>query len=717
MESVKKKIINGKLVAGVINDALEVKIPFEHDDIEVINLDYGEKLYVCKNGDDKTVYNSQFKILFYPKGRRQFVQYLYNTIYLITDRGRKNLSVASVYMDSKSRRNFKIILDFGSFDEIEKKYCGGYELVKHTKDGNLEGKLRDPIYGLISPIYKRILRKEKWAEYCPRFRCYDKKGLLKVQALDVCPDQHRIYHLLTTILKDGKELQGVQLRDENHQIVDFLNNEYSSINFNYDDQIVNLETNGKKGVAFYSEHWNTNGKFYTFAREIEIECLYDNISFIKENSHYRRGPKESIRYAITELDNQKDLYHIDYKYVTGDVDWEGFEEEPYGKCVKLNKYSQDDYKYIQNGIFIGIKNKEKSIILNDYDKDNNPITLSSEDWDDIDILEKTPLKSWGYRSAIIFNEPSTSYYFSAIITLKNGNKKFIQYNHRNRFENPIITETKQFKDLSTFGDNQLLAENEDSSKDIINYFNEIIIKDYNDSSILMDNRFRRYTYDQGRKQIILTNDCDLNKAVDELDSKYTVAPIYLNGMWKKELDGNVTFFSGLTGTINSFQSHENFITDMLNQSYSYFNILSISDEDVVINCGLKNSDESVTDIFERIKFYTYSTNGKMEEVNTLLQGKFNIKNYDKQNSRTIISIPNEENSTERYGVIENKKGNICISFDFDNIEKNKNGGFDATQQGFKFEFDKDGFLVEDSISADSIASDNKAKQFKKTINN
>lgn len=701
MEIVKKKLANGKTVEGVISDALEEKIPFEFEAIEKIPTTNKYKhIYVCKKGKETTVYTSDFKKIFSPRGKYRFEKYLYRYTYLISDKMGENHFIAHVNIESSPSKKYQIKTQIGKIDEINEETSSKnvlYEIIRNTPEGRLKGYIDHPTFRFVYPRYTEILEMEKRARYYPVFSV----GHTQYRVNDLSDEQKKIHYLLTKSPKNNQQLQGVQIVGRNNCAIDFLPNEYSKVEFDYDFNVIRTFKNGKEGAVFYSEHWDGANALYTLKKEAEILCDYDHIDFIKGDVKKDYiGVVNSIIYAIVEKKGQKGLYGIVYEHMSTCYD-SGFS---YSGANKLTENVYDELEYVQNGIFIGYKNGIPELIFSSY---GSVECYSGKDWKKVEVLPTMPERN--FFSKVEMTD-SSSKYFGAIITLDNGNQKVLKRKDRHPFE------SEEYKEIVELQDNQWLVTHDNGRKDVINLFDELIVHDYTDSSYVSnDERYIRYVYDNGTKQKIVTADQNAKTIIEEMDSKYDLSPIHINNIWSAQADDEIVKFFTVSNDSGCVKYSEEIVSELINKSYSYFRTLSMKDGIALINAGkiyLYNGKATVLDLLQRVTFV--SDNKDDIGIYSILVGNHNIVDYDVQNSRTIISIPVEEMDSPVYGVIENTKGNICVPFKYDYIEKNKSGGFDAYEGDYKTVFDKYGFVVDQSI-VQSVSD--KSHKFKKTPKN
>lgn len=697
MEIVKKKLENGKIVKGVMSDALEEKIPFEYEEIEKVPTTNKYKhIYVCKNGKETTVYTSDFKKIFSPRGKYRFEKYLYRDTYLVSDKTGENHFIASVSIETSPSEKYQIKTQVGKIDEINEQVSSKnilYQIIKNTPEGKLKGYLNHPIFKFVYPKYTEILEMEKTARYYPIYNV----GSFQCRVNTLSDKEKKIHYLLTKSPKNGQELQGVQIVGRNNLTKDFLANEYSKVVFDYDYNVVHTFKNGKEGAVFYSEHWDGAYRFYTLKNEAEILCDYDHIDFIKGTVKKDKiGTVKSIIYAIVEENGQKGLYGIDYKHISTCYD----SEYCCSQAKKLTESVYDELEYVQNGIFVGEKDGIPELIF------SNRYTVecySGKDWRKVEVLPTMPERAFFSKTEML---DSSSKYFGAIITLDNGNQKILKRKAR------LLFESKEYKEIVKLQENQWLVTHDNGVKNVINFFDEVIVHDYTNSSYVSNNeRYVRYVYDSGTKQKIVTADANAKTIIGEMDSKYMLSPIRINNIWSVQSDDELVKFLTVSNDDGSPKYSDEIVSSIINNSYAYFSTLSMKDGIALINAGLvcmENGKPTVTDLLQRVTFA--SDNKDDIGIKTILAGDFDITDYDEKNSRTIISI-NTEALNSTYGVIENTKGNICIPFNYDYIQKSENGGFDAFRGECKTEFDKYGFVVEESI-VQSVSD--KPHQFKKT---
>lgn len=673
---IKKKIINGKIVYGVVDQNLQETIPFS---LGYENIEWKKDIFICEKDGVKHAYNPYCEEIFTEEDNCNYVENLFDNYFVVERDGKLAIVYKNYHASIEAREKYpdiykmEIAVNFGKFDEYKKTdhkvekiishvsygmvSSDTYELIKHDEDGNvIKGWFNHPIYGTISPRFSSM------EELQANFYHPDDSNFL----IDV--------GFIASKKVKGKDKFGFYVIDKNPEkrtarLVKGLPHEYTSIYREYGPYplyYLNLKRqrrNGEKKGRIIYKRCDKPGELY-LEKVGEIECEYDKLFSLYKNNHYTKAVKDGK--AGIFYDN--DLV-IECEY--------------------------DDIDLMCDKIFVGKKNEEGSrIITFSPNTKEKAKVYGNEDWENVEILKNYYSRndSNGFVAYLDINY----WHFCALVTLnKDGitSKKLVNF-YRDRNDEYIIRESEEYKNISEFGPNKYLATRHDGTSDIINQYGEIIIHDFNVEKS-GDGDSKIYIYDNNTKQKVLTDDAASNVIVDEIPAKYRIKPTYINGMWKREYNGEIDFIPS-SETQEKDDIHNEVIKKFLSQKFNFFEVYDAYMNSTLIHAKVVNSDGKEEDVLFR-------------DFDPILKGEFNVEARNNNFSRLVISV-NDESQEKKFGVINGQDGNIVIPFDYQNITLNGNE-FIATLNGEEIVFDSDGFLTDESIKKEI----NREKQFKKKI--
>ena len=674
---IKKKIINGKIVYGVVDQNLQETIPFS---LGYENIEWKKDIFICEKDGVKHVYNPYCEEIFTEEDNCNYVDNLFDNYFVVERDGKLAIVYKNYHVSIENREknpsiyDMKILVNFGKFDKykktdhkVENIIChvsygmissNTYELTKQDENNDvIKGWFNHPIYGTISPRFLSI------NELQANFYHPEDSNFLK----DV--------GFIASKKVKGKEKFGFYLIDKDPKkntarLTRGLPHEYTSIERGYGPyplyylKLKKQRRNGEKvGMVFY-ERRDKQGELY-LKKVGEIECVYDKLSPFYKNSHYIRAIKDGKIGIFCD-----DRKVIDCEY--------------------------DNIDYIKNNIFVGKKSDEEGsriIIGSSYPSQKSNI-FGEDNWKNVKILDN--YYSRNDSNGFVSYMDVSSWNFCALVTINKSGKlsrKLVNFN-RNTGEGYTIRESLEYKDISEFGPNKYLAKRSDNTCDIINQYGEIIINNFSVEKS-GDGDSKIYIYDNYTKQKVLTNDAAANVIIDEMSAEYKIKPTYINGMWKRECNGEIDFIPS-SETQEKDDIRNEVIKKFLSQKFNFFEVYDAYMNSTLIHAKVVNSDGKEEDVLFR-------------DFDPILKGEFNVEARNNNSSRLVISV-NDESQEKKFGVINGQDGNIVIPFDYQNITLNGNE-FIATLNGEEIAFDSDGFLTDESIKKEI----NREKQFKKKI--
>ena len=693
MESIKAKRKDGKVCYGVIDEERNEIVDFKYKEI----VPYSKYIYYCKGYDDSwdlfEIFNGNVTKLLDSNGAYELVEYLQDSDFI----ARKNGKVGIIgFYDDK----LKSIYKFGKASEIIKEEDESVKLIKHKKNGmDLVGFFNDPKYGTFDPEYISI---NKYGLYVgdkiPKGHEYD------------ADYNHRIDLLIYSKLVDGEILYGVKQIAKNpntigvFELVDFLPCEYSSIEFK-NNNIIELtqKKDGKnlKGAVCYTTFWNYHNNYGLRAKAelvkaYTIPCEYDSIRHMIFDSGHE--------YIDLFKDNKVKRLAASWNRIAGYYNCEG-------RMVMANP----SFNYLGNGKFYNSIERVDDIAFLGHRYHGCDILFNEKSsfYSDDSLTIKGNYDSLKKIYNIYNSDERTAY----LATLKNGGVQYIKLDHASGVNKIIKSDVVKSITFINYGIKDhvaLVVELENGKKNVYDMNYELIeenidsFKSY-DSFYELSKKYEseKNIYDFNNQLMFIT---EKNYEVTEIDKINHVFAIKNHNTGDVRLKLCKQFSSEVEE-----ERYETFKMVMEGHTFKSFDAYKHSPLNgfyplILCDAVIKYPDGTKTRKLANINF----GHGSVDYIST---GNFEVEGYNKDYSRTIISLYDPKDDSKdspflgasSYAVIDNNDGSIVIPFDYSEIIYNEeNDSFICTpkvndeEDKEKIEIDVDGFeIIKDEKSAAS----------------
>lgn len=700
MLKIKEKMVNGKKVAGLINENLKEVAPFEFESITEVVLKgfYARDFYVCKKEDGTcSVYDSDGNLrLSYVDGYKvlDFLKYREGNAFVVEKNGEVGIISSLLERDRNQNNNvigYCLRIDYPltkniSFVQNEDK---SVKIIKHLKSGD-----REAYY--YHPQINRTFKPEYLSMIFGNIRCKNGVSLYKlsdghdrgtpsynwsekIEDEKLTLNTEIIYYTKNT--KKG-EVQGIMQKvydEENskyrmeYKFVDFIEGEYSEIRCDEDAQMFHLSkmVDGEKkvGLVGYAFNWTLWGKgwfvwgFPSLLQTIKLDAIYDSYKIVNN------------KYIIVTLNGKQGLFKYSYNNSQGDYCYDGRTEKRAN--ASLVQIAEPIYDKIEESYdnFIGINGNEKIILVDAYvenDKDKNFLKVDSHfvDYKAISSSVYFGTRENGEKALICIRTAYPNCWYS----YEEGTVSMLEGCLDAKLHH-ISDNSYHFIEVQFEGINKLFMTKAGEFIELEHDIASVVVQKELELIKVVNNDGHISFFDMYGKKAFSSRDLGINITEDtEVSYLETV------DMFRVIKDGIVTLYKGIKYNLGQ-EKFENRIYTDFNECYTrngrIIGYHEIVEEDV--QPGILSMVDLRENCAEKILF----------------AGDFAVSNIVCNGSRIIIK-KTDESGNEKYGVIETVEGNVCIDFMYDMIL------YDSSHEVFvafdsldKYIFDKDGFLTKE----------------------
>ncbi len=321
---VKKKMVEGEYKYGIIDQALNVRLPFVYEEIiekELPELFFSKskQYYVCKADDGNQHVFWEGEIIF-------VIPDVIDVDFLAqpSENGdcfsvKKEIDGQEQWgiVEGKTGWGYSIVYPFGKAEQI-KRTGSGIDLFRNENGVKLQGKFRDDIMGTLDPEYTFLGAMSYGARYyeAPAPGFDDKIGL----------GQFSIYPIPIQLVKyskniDGENLTGAYVRVQDdygkNELEELIPCQYRDFTIMENQPFVEIRKKSGNKVCYglaallgdYYEDTDSTVKVLKFSEL--IPCQYDKKNVLKGEDQFEA--KEANYYAITTEDGKKGLSRITVK--------------------------------------------------------------------------------------------------------------------------------------------------------------------------------------------------------------------------------------------------------------------------------------------------------------------------------------------------------------------------------------------------------------------
>ncbi|MDD3048378.1 MAG: WG repeat-containing protein [Bacilli bacterium] len=692
---IKKKLVDGKIKYGIIDENLKEVLPFDYNKIEekmytyyneYYHVNESKIYYVLTDEKDKQGIFAEGKLILEPSYDYAELLPITNSSWIKFVVGNKvdsKMEYGILLRSPAYKGDFKytMIYPFGKADWI-KWENNKIILYKNISDKVLVGLFNDPEWGTFDPQYTHFNMLNYTPSVYPlmpdpKKMFADKNAQWFFDHLNSCWD---IKYAKASILKNEKELTGVLVQTKKEAFEELIPCEYDDCKIYTKDNLITVsKTKDKKllkGLFGYATYWNayTRGALVsgncTFIEEFFIPCEYDDIYVLCDESKYNDRRE---RFYILIKNGKCGLIKVDYSVVRGSYDEYGNNRNPKATVEVMLDCEYDGIAKLQNtNSFVFSEGENKGLLV--YDKCGKNIKSLKTDCKYKKIKTFTSGQCYTLYEMTDFDDKKS------IFTTRYEQEcyEFINTPFADKYDiyGGLIKSSKTIEGLvkhDIYNRNlDLIASNIDTIEQESKLYKITTKPDDNNTRIV-------YTSKEGR---IL-----FDEQGDNISSSYC--------------DSLQTFFlsnNDILKVINpktNIQQHQS--KNDIQGDYISFDLF----EGRKLILYKRASEDS------KYGVYKFTSDGWPGAIilSPLLKAEYeSVKILN--NNRSIVSKIIENNESKiKYGVVENNQANECIPLEYDliTLEKNENGReiFVAnnnlngiTEQTI---FDTDGFFLERNI--------------------
>lgn len=402
---IKDKVINGEVKYGLINDKLEVALPFKYTNIE--KKTYERKgmyesstgsYYILSNSDNKKGIFLAFvngAIIIEPA--HDYIEYIpgYGLTFIVGQlvEGKMEYGILERKFNGDDSYTDKMVYPFGKADKI-KLENDKVVLYKNKGDRVLKGVFNDPQLGTCDPKYIQLdlcIGKPQIYPIMP-----DPKHVFADKGVKwAFSSEQSILYIKYSKIKNRKEVKGILVSDIKYDGYSSSRNqtiwnelvpcEYSDCSIDTTENLINLSQRKNKkelkGLMGFSTYWNiyTKGALVigncTYIPEFTIPCEYDSISlFVDRSDPYERKNKE--KYFLVEKNGKFGLLKVCYSLARGPYDRYGY--NPVASVEVLLECKCDSISKCGQGFIFTIDGKNGLLVDRFYDKDGKVLQTDCE---------------------------------------------------------------------------------------------------------------------------------------------------------------------------------------------------------------------------------------------------------------------------------------------------------------------------------------------------
>lgn len=701
---IKSKLINGEVKFGIINDKLEVVLPFEYSNIEEKTFEQKNSFgignntrnyYILSNSNNKKgIFLNDGLSLIEPT--YDYIDYipLFDNSYwskFIVGQQNEGKMEYGILERQGSSRTYKLVYPFGKADEI-KIEDGKVLLYKNKGNRVLRGVFNDPQLGTFDPKYTQLNLGISEPQYKPIMPDPDHVFVDKDVHWSFDFQKWPIEYITYGKIKNRKEVKGILVRNEKDDNSKTWNElvpcEYSDCSIDTSENLVNLSQvkNRKelKGLMGFSAYWNiyTKGSAVygncTYNPEFTIPCEYDDISLLSDTSEsYKRN---KTKFFLVKKDGKYGLLKVCYSLVRGPYDNSGYIEFSHNPAASVEilldcKYDNISHISTKGGqSFVFTSDEKKGLLIDGYyDKNKKALQTNCEYKSIISISDD-------YRKKFVitdFNDKK-SVFFPCNVKKDGYEFKHTPFEYDSILLKDILQCSKkvnetQFYDIYDSSLNLIVA-NADSVD-----FEDMMCK----ASTNIGENITRITFVDKNENI------SLDEQGENISAKYS-----------KELD---CFFI-LRNNIIQIKKPQNQRTDETKfDIQGDYTIFDFTDNYFVkFKSATENSKMGV------YKFVRDGWSGR-NNIKILLKDEYEHIDIVANGTRSIVSkIIDDDVPTIKYGVMENNMGNECIPIKYDSmIFDGENFIASSCENGVvqQIKFDSDGFY----LSSETFGSQDQKK--------
>ncbi len=682
---IKSKLIDGEVKFGIINDKLEVVLPFKYSNIE-------EKTFELKNSYGSISSRSYYilsnsnneKGIFLPDGK-SLIEPIYDYIDYIPVFDNKYWSkfIVGQQFEGKMKygilerqggsNTYKLVYPFDKADEI-KIEDGKVLLYKNKGDRVLRGIFGGSQLGTIDPKYTQLKLGIHEPKYQPIMPDPKKFFADKGAKWDFGYRKWPIEYIMCGEIKNQKEVKGILVRtiedDDTERWNELVPCEYNNCSIDTTENLINLsqvknkkELKGLMGFSIYWDIYTESASVYgncTYKPEFTIPCEYDDIRLLYDASEsYERNKK---KFFLVKKDGKYGLLKVCYSLVRGPYDnsWYIRNHNPAASSEILLECKYDNISLLSTQVgpsFVFTSDENKGLLIDGYyDKNKKALQTNCE------------YKSIAYSGKFVitdFNDKK-----SVFVPSRVGQVGY-EFKHT-----PFIYDSILFEGILQ------CSKRVEGTQFYDIYNSSLDLKVANANSINFEDNMCKTSTNIGENntRIIFVNR-NGNVQLDEQGEN-------ISATYSKQLD---CFFIIRNNIIQIKKPQNQRINEKecdIQGDYTIF--------DFVDSCFVKFKRATENSKMGIYKFVRDSWNGR-NQITILLKDEYESIDIVENGTRSIVSkIIGDDVPRTKYGVMENNMGNECIPIEYDSmIFDGENFIATNCENGEikQIKFDSDGFYL------------------------
>ncbi len=652
---IKSKLIDGEVKFGIINDKLEVVLPFKYSNIEEKTFERknwsgssSKSYYILSNSNNKKgIFLNDGKSLIEPI--YDYIDYipLFDNEYwskFIVGKQNEDKMEYGILERQGSSGTYKLVYPFGKADEI-KIEDGKVLLYKNKGNRVLRGIFKDSQLGTFDPKYTQLnlgISKPKYKPIMP-----DPKDVFvdKSATWSFGFQEWPIEYIMYGKIKNRKEVRGILVRNGKDDWNELVPCEYSNYSIDTSENLIKLsQVKNKrelKGLMGFSTYWNisTQGSVVhgncTYKPEFTIPCEYDYISLLYGVSEIWKRTKK--KFFLVKKHEKYGLLKVCYSFVRGPYD-NSYNYKPAASIEILLECKYDNISLLsseEGQSFVFTSDGKKGLLIDSYgyyDKNRKALQTNCE--------------------------------YKSIVSISDGyHKKFVITN---------------FDDKKSVFVPYKIEENVYEFKHTPFEYNNILLKEILQCSKKVDETQFYDIYDSSLDLIVANADSvnfedsmyKVSKNIDENNTRITFVDKNGNVLLDEQGENISATYSKKLGcffilrnNIIQIKKSQNQRTDErefdIQGDYTIF--------DFVDSCFVKFKRATENSKMGIYKFVRDNWSGR-NKITILLKDEYENIDIVGNGTRSIVSkiISNDVPRT-KYGVMENNIGNECIPIEYDSI--------------------------------------------------
>lgn len=702
--TIKEKLINGKVVQGVISETLREIVPFCFKKIIEYNTScddyYNIKYFICEMEDGSS---SLYQVYPNSKESRCLIDYKegYSNLRILKHSSSSSPKLIATKEEQEGIIGFeevrenseivgtkiKVLYPFGECDEIVEQSDTSVRLIRHLKTGDRIGYwYHKDIDGQLKPEYLSIdyftvskpIGLYTYKDECgSRHNSYHKNGKIEYDKLTT-----NVELMKYTKFSQGKPVVGIKQRTVygkfysrasfSCRFEDLFPAKYSRISYDSKKQIFYLEQriNGKTkyGMVGVTFNWHTYTHGYlmwgypTLRIVVDFPCIYDSLKLI-DNNH-----------ALVSIDGKFGIISFSFNKSEGDYDFWNHENYADAKKREVAPCIYDEIRIFKDN-YIGVINGEERVFSDAVSGQDNE-NLQSDTYKKVTLVHDSLFlgeKETGKKELIFVEKQQNSYSFFKKGTIK----KVLECDSASVIVNKdgnVLIKTQNAGVTSIY---------HKDSKSIKLVISNILVDDYYQVDSNTDNFY--YPLKKPNGHIIVINEFGMTILdTEELD-------ITLDNLTVEYLKEISKFKVTNGGKIRICPFNKNYSDNRIyrDRIFKTFDAIDVGN---YLFIGYKEVNlEETTNALSRIDI---GYGGVAKEV-LLLKGNFQVENIVVCGSRIIFSTIDSKTKKKLFGVIESNEGNVCIEANYDSIKLDSSGEFFICEKdGQEVIFDIYGFIRE-----------------------